>query len=277
MKFKNVFRKIVSILMVSVLFVLTCTSSTSAASDVASIGKGFNVDLSMYKNVAWYNRITSKVYFSHRLYTANKRRLVGTSTTDIGMTRSKKKSGGSYFDSVMISITSKGQGSSGTYGYTDYIRLTSDLGNKKTLWNSQPENVAGSTNYTIGMSLGGNIGASSSGVSAGVSAGISASQTFTQNALTVNDYSDYNRNKFDIKFQYASAFWRWDTETFGKYAYQNSKQKAAYEIKTNDSKYSCKLIQKSSYKIWNSTPNYWANDIGNTVALVHTIYFKSPY
>lgn len=141
------------------------------------------------------------------------------------------------------------------------------------LWDSQPENVAGSTNYTIGMNLCGNIGTSNSNISAG----ISASQTFTQNALTINDCSDYSCNKFDVKFQYASSFWRWDTETFGKYAYQNSKQKAAYEIKTNTSKYSCKLIQKSSYKIWDSEPNYWASELGDTVSLTYTIYFTSPY
>ena len=259
-------KKIFAILLVIASITTMLAIPASAASyDTGATGAGYYVDLDAYNPVIWYNRVSTNVSYNGTI--------IGTSEIDIGVTRALSKSGSYYIDSILTRTSMKGKGSGNTYGYADYLQLSSTLNSDQILWGHDPKQEADEVSYTIGLNVGGSV----SGNQVGINGGISASQTFTEKALTISDLSDPSSRYFGVKFDYKTAFWRWHWDNYNVYAYNYSEQLASYQYKTTSSRYSCKLTQQVQYEVWDDVPKYWASDNGLTSRTTCNITFTSAY
>ncbi len=255
----------VAVVLVLTLSIQVSPVSVKAAYDSNAKSVGFNVDLGAYKKVKWYDRVTVNVW--------NGSKLIGQSCVDIGATRSKSKIGGYYLDTILTRTSMKGKGSSRKYGYADYLELSAVLKSGQKLWAHDPQTLASSTRYTVGMNLGGEVNSGGGKLSGG----ISASQTFLKNTLKIRDKSDPGSRLFKVNFNYDSYTWRWNWDVYGVYMYDYTQQKAAYEYKTKTSKYSCKLVHKVSYDLYDSEPGFWASSLFGYSTKTTNISFKSLY
>lgn len=146
-----------------------------------------------------------------------------------------------------------------------FLQLSATLNKGQVLWAHDPQTVASSTSYTIGMNLGGVVDSDGGKLTGG----ISASQTFKKNTLCISDYSDPGERLFKINYNYDDYNWRWNWDPFGKYMYKYTEQKAAFAYKTKESKYSFNLVHKMSYDLWDSKPGYWAGKYFNKYSTVN--------
>lgn len=231
-----------------------------AGTDVESSAYGFSIDNDYYKKTCWYNVVTSNVKYNGNI--------IGTNTTYIGMTRSKSSvSGGYYLDQVMVKCVMKGKNPKSSYcGYAEHLTVESKFPSGMYLVAYSPESEAGMRTYQIGATA-----------KSDKTIAISASTSVTKNALEINNYCDTSARKFMICYDYIHHTFRWNWDTYAKYAYNESIQRAHYTIKTKKSKYAMKLVVTSKFERWSDKPSFWANGYGRYGELEQTITFTTPY
>lgn len=231
----------------------------SAATHSESMYYGFEVDLDTYYTPVWYNSVT----------TSCKRDgyVIGTCTTDIGVTRAKQKATGGYsMDQVMVRCAMKGKNpKSRYYGYSEHLTIQSQLPSGMSLMAYSPTQLATSTSYDVGLEA-----------SSDKTVGISASTTITKNALEINSYSDINARLFKSCYDYQHSILRpnWKLD---KYSYNESFQRAHFVIKTKSTKYSMQIVVKPKFERYDRAPSYWANPYGLYTTVTHTISLTAPY
>lgn len=225
--------------------------------DLESSAYGFEVDSEYYGTSYWYNTITTYVKCDGNV--------IGTNSIDIGMTRSKSTvTGGYYLDQIMVRTAMKGKKSKKGYcGYAEHLTLESVLPAETYLVAYSPESEAGMTSYDIGISA-----------DTDKTVGISASTTVTKKALDINNYCDTSKKKFKICYDYKHATLRWNWDTYDKYAYNESIQRAHYTIKSKMYSYKTKLVVKSKFQLYDDVPSYWADPYDEYYTVNHRITFE---
>ena len=235
------------------------TLPVSAANHTESAYYGYEVDLDTYKTPVWYNAITTNCYKDGYL--------IGTCTTNLGVTRANQKaSGGYYMDQVMVRCLMKGKNpTSGYAGYSEHLTIQSTLPSKTSLMAYSPTQLATSTTYNVGFEA-----------SSDKTVGISASTDITKNALEINSYSDTNARLFKSCYDYQHSILRpnWKLD---KYSYNESIQRAHYVIKTTSSKYSTAIVVIPKFQRYDAVPSYWANAYSSYITVTHTITLTTPY
>ncbi len=232
---------------------------TSAASHTESAYYGYEVDLGTYKDPVWYNAVTTNCYMDGYL--------IGTCTTNIGVTRAKQKaSGGYYMDQVMVRCLMKGKNPKKGYaGYSEHLTIQSTLPSKTSLMAYSPTQLADKVSYNVGFQA-----------SSDKTVGISASTEITKNALEINSYSDTDARLFKSCFDYQHAILRPNWK-LNKYSYNESIQRTHYVIKTKSNKYSTKIIVKPKFQFWDAVPGYWATQYEFYTTVTHTLTLTTPY
>ena len=231
-----------------------------AGTDVEASGYGFIVDDEYYRTSYWYNTVTSNVKCDGNI--------IGTNCIDIGMTRTKSTlTGGTYFDQVMIRCSMKGKNpKSGYCGYSEHLTVESKVPNGTTLVAYSPESEAGMTSYDVGCA-----------VDTDGTVGLSATTTVTKKALEVNSYSNGGSGKFKVCYDYIHHLARWNWDVYGKYAYEESRQRSHFTVKTTKSRYKMELVVTSKFERWSIKPSFWAVPSNQYATLIHTITFTTPY
>lgn len=244
------------------LLCFSTTASTlhaSAATHTESMYNGFEVDLDTYYTPVWYNSVQTNCKLNGNI--------IGTCTTDIGVSRAKQKATGGYsMDQVMVRCAMKGKKPKSFYaGYSEHLTIQSKLPSRTTLMAYSPTQLATSTSYDVGVEA-----------SSDKTVGISASTTITKKALEINSYSDVSARLFKSCYDYQHHILRPNWK-LSKYSYNESFQRAHYVIKTNSTeKYSMEIVVKPKFERWDNTPGYWASSYGVYSTVTHTISLTTP-
>lgn len=254
---KKIYRGLSFVLIFNIIF--SMNQDILASIHTESKVHGFDVELTHYNNPVW--RVNGAV-----VYTTYKGTRVGSTTTWIGMTRSKQKaSNGRYIDQVMVLTKMKGLGSGNTYGYSEDLTIKSTLPHATSLIGYFPESMAGMKEYNIGASV------------SSESVGITANTKVEQKALVIRNDSNSASNLVNIFFDYKKAFFRTDWNTFNTYAYKESCQRVNWTINTPNSKYTNRVAIIQKYEIYSGPPSFWAGTMFNTATTSSEISFRSPY
>lgn len=247
-------KRIVALGAVIIMGINSIGTTAYAANDPTAAVYGFTVDTSQYKNTVWYNTVTTNVKSGGDI--------IGVSTTKIGMTRLKTKSGGKYLDQVFVKCTMKGkQPKHNKAGYSESLTIRSQLPTHAELAGYSPEPKSGMSSYSIGVG----------------SSGISGSTTVTKNALEINNRSNTATGYVNICYDYDNNWWLpWNYNTYGKYAYNESIQRMQYAIETTSSKYKLSLVVTPEFEEKDGTD--WLALTNNKFGSVkQTINFTTPY
>lgn len=254
-------KKFFGIITASMMFAtsILCAVPASAANHTESGYYGFNVDLSNYYTPVWYNSVTSNCYM--------KGNLIGSCTTEIGVTRAKNRATGGYnMDQVMVRCLMKGKKAKRNYvGYSEHLTIESKLPSAASLMAYSPTQLAGSVKYNVGVN------ASSDGT-----VGISASTEITKDALEINSCSDTSAKLFKTCYDYQHSFWRWNWK-LDRYSYNESIQRAHYVIKTKGNNYTTSIKITPKFERWDDTPRYWASGYGTYTSMTHILTLRTPY
>lgn len=257
---KPLFAVILAIACLLVCIMLSAVKPASAQdiqlySDAESSVYGFNVDDENF-DVKWTSSTQSVNY--NGAYT-------GDVTFYLGGVRMKDKlTNGRYCYGVLVyaivtprDFTLTADGKSHTYrGRSRFLELQSSLSSNQTLLSSTPENVAGSSSYTVGINAGGG--------TSGIQGGISASTTITVNALKTFNYSDVQSGKFNVKYEYIRHIGPWEWERT-KYCWYQSVQRAAFFFSSPNVVSSKTLTVKSTFAIDDGAIGMWNLEMGYEV------------
>lgn len=160
-------------------------------------------------------------------------------------------------------FTLTADGKSHTYrGRSRYLTMNSSMGSNQTLLSATPENVAGSSQYSVGL----NIGVAASGLSGR----ISASTSITANALKIINSADVINGLYSVKYQYDRHIWPWEWErTY--YCWNQSVQRAAFFFSASSGSLSSKAVTfEGTFAIDDGEIGMWNLEMGYEVTTTRT-------
>lgn len=160
-------------------------------------------------------------------------------------------------------FTLTADGKSHTYrGRSRYLTMNSSMGSNQTLLFETPENVAGSSQYSVGL----NIGVAASGLSGR----ISASTSITANALKIINSADVINGLYSVKYQYDRHIWPWEWErTY--YCWNQSVQRAAFFFSASSGSLSSKAVTfEGTFAIDDGEIGMWNLEMGYEVTTTRT-------
>lgn len=233
-------------------------------SDAESSIYGFNVDDNNF-SVKWTRNNYSVNY--NGAYCGDITLYLG------GVSMKDKLSNGNYGYGVLIYaiITPRAfdltyESKTHTYrGRSRYFNISTSLSSSQNLLSSSPENVAGSSSYSVGISAGGG--------SSGIEGAISASTSITKNALEIFNYSNTVEGKVDIRYQYNRHIWPWEWERT-KYCWNESVQRASFFFSSPTSISSKTIKTELTFAIDDGDIGMWNLEMGYEVTATRSVTVK---
>lgn len=251
---------LLTIILLLVSFALSFIGQANAEeivpySDAESSIYGFNVDENNF-DVKW--TITTQSVNYNGAYCGDLTYYLG------GVKMKNKLSNGNYCYGVLVYVvvtprefTLTADGRSHTYrGRSRYIELQSGLSSNQTLLNSTPENIAGSSSYTVGLTA--SVGPS------GPIGGITASTAITQNALSVFNYSNSQTGEYRIKYEYIRHLWPWEWQRT-EYCWYQSVQRSAFFFSSPSTLTTKSITSKATFAIDDGAVGMWNLEMGYEV------------
>ena len=246
--------------------------------DSSSAAHGFSVDTSDYSRINWKPRVVIKVSYNYIT--------VGEATIDCGFARLTKpvfEGGASYNrDTVMMRLTMRGKGVGKKYGYSKdiWIRaLNPRYG--ELLSDVSPLSVARSMTVSSGTSTTSSYSAgnTSSGNSASLSGtrAITSSQSYTVNALEVQNRSSFADQTVDIKFIYNRRDKKENWKIFDTYAYETSVQSASYTYLTQRASYSRSMLIDVEFDVFDGEPSKSSDQLKGKPTAKTSILYIPPF
>lgn len=207
---------------------------------------GFNLDTAYYTNVGYTGDLINRVYN----FNASSSSLAGTVYTKVIFSTQKKKVNGAFVNVAMIHSTVAPR-------MSDNLNLSVQLGASQKYLISQPNNIAGASQYTLGGSLN------------GVSASVSAGTTLTYSALTITNKSNINKKYFEVDYKYNPDWLNFFTGR-DSYLKNQSTQKAILYYSNTASTYKFPLKIKTKFTAPGTSGQnpFWADNTRTfTIAL----------
>ena len=224
----------------------------SAANDPTCAAYGFSVDTSVYNQSGCTSYLKQNVYLNSNI--------IGTSNTIMLFTSQKSKIGSQWMNVAMYytlmtptsSFSGKnvfGQNITGN-GRSDILEISTTLPLSSQSYRvSYPENVAGSSTYTLGASAG------ASGLN------VTASTTITKNRLEVTNKSNVNQRKYQVLYDYKSA--TLGTDSTNSYLKNQTTQRGTFYYLTSGSPFNFPLTVKAQFGHFSGI-YYYTNDGNKT-------------
>ena len=216
-------KKLIALAMIMTTLFACITLNVSAANDATAAALGFQVDTSIYNNIGWTNflKTTYKNSNGKVMGVTSLKMLFATAKT---YTSTKDLWVALYY--IDVEPKDYKEGNCNYTGYPQRLTLQTQLPSNRSYISSTPQNVAGVSTYSIGISVSAN---------GKTTAGVSGSTTVTKNALEITNKSSLSSNLYKVIYDYKAQA-RGKSSSRNKYLYNgNSQQRGAlyYEKKKN--------------------------------------------